>query len=106
MPGVELALHAAALEHVRPRRRKASAALIALTASLSMGGCADRVAQYEPPLFVDSGAPAAVSAAAGQPFSGGTDDASGNAASSDWSEQTYVYRGGRDPKTGLARTQL
>ena len=25
---------------------------------------------------------------------------------SGWSDQCYVYRGGRDPKTGLAYTQL
>jgi hypothetical protein len=27
-------------------------------------------------------------------------------AAQDWTKRTYVYRGGRDPKTGFARTQL
>jgi hypothetical protein len=27
-------------------------------------------------------------------------------AAAGWAERTYVYRGGRDPRSGLARSQL
>ncbi len=32
--------------------------------------------------------------------------ASEGSAASDWAEKTYVYRGGRDPKTGLALNRM
>jgi hypothetical protein len=108
MPGIEFAVRVAALERTHPRCRKAGAVLIALAASLSMGGCADKVAQYEAPLFMDSGAPSAADQAGTDQSSSspGHAYASEDTAASDWSQRTYVYRGGRDPKTGLARTQL
>lgn len=106
MPGVQFALSAAVLNRVILRRRNGKGAIGALAVSLSLGACADQVAQYEPPLFVDSGAPVAVGiASADQPFSSNA-SVNEDSAASGWSERTYVYRGGRDPKTGLARTQL
>jgi hypothetical protein len=41
--------------------------------------------------------------ASGARVDGAAEDVSGEAA---WSERTYVYRGGRDPKTGVAYNQM
>lgn len=82
----------------------ACAVLIALAASVGTGGCANQAAQYAPTSFVESGAPvAADQAVTDQSISHET---SRGSAASDWAERTYVYRGGRDPKTGRARMQL
>lgn len=106
MPATDALLLAGAFGCVTPRRRNGRAACIALVISLSLGGCANQVAQHEAPLFVDSGAPVAAGSAVADQSSSGDAGAGGTPAASSWAEQTYVYRGGRDPRTGLARTQL
>ena len=102
MPELEIEVSADKIERVRLWRRNASSALIGLALSLSAGGCADQVAQYQPSLFLDSGAPVLADAATADGTAGTNEDT----AASDWTKRTYVYRGGRDPKTGLARTRL
>lgn len=66
-------------------------------------GCAPETAQYAPPLLFD-GDPAAVAETIPAPSDSVSVTSVDNAA--DWLNRTYIYRGGRDPKTGLARTQL
>ena len=99
MPELEIEVSADKIERMRLWRRNASGALVGLALSLLAGGCADQVAQYQPSLFLDSGAPVLADAATAD----GTNE---DTAASDWTKRTYVYRGGRDPKTGLARTRL
>jgi hypothetical protein len=93
MPGVQL------------QSSSVTGALIGLAVALSAGGCADQVAQYQPPLFMDRGAPVVAGTATADEMTTST-AGTGEDAGSDWTKRTYVYRGGRDPKTGLARTQL
>ena len=106
MPELEIEVSADKIERVRLWRRNASSALIGLALSLSAGGCADQVAQYQPSLFLDSGAPVLADAATADGTAASTAGANEDTAASDWTKRTYVYRGGRDPKTGLARTRL
>src|SRR5262245_93734 len=84
----------------------ASGVLIVLAVALSAGGCADQVAQVRPSLFLDSGAPQLGDAATVDVTAADAAGVSEDATAQDWTKRTYVYRGGRDPKTGLARTQL
>jgi hypothetical protein len=68
---------------------------------LAAAGCAPETAHYAPSLF--GGDPSTVTETA--PASR-YDGFAASADTGDWLNRTYVYRGGRDPKTGLARTQL
>ncbi len=109
MPGVRFEGAAGKSERAEFCRSRPSGALIGLALSLAAGGCADQVAQYQPPLFINSGAPVATVAANAATADGADANAaavSEDTAASDWTKRTYVYRGGRDPKTGLARSQL
>ncbi len=106
MPEVRFKASAVEVKHVQLWRPNASGVLIALAVAFSAGGCADQVAQYQPSLFLDSGAPQLADTATADNAAAGTPSASGDTTASDWTQRTYVYRGGRDPKTGLARTQL
>jgi hypothetical protein len=113
MPEVPFKVSAVEVRRGPLWRPNAFGALIGIALSLSAGGCADQVAQYQPPLFVNSGAPVApvvsdvvTGSATVDVTAAGAADVSEDAAAQDWTKRTYVYRGGRDPKTGLARTQL
>lgn len=71
-------------------RQYSSAALIACVVSLLMGGCANQAAQTPSPIWQFNAT-----------------SIEGNLAEPQASaEPIYVYRGGRDPRTGLARIQM
>lgn len=42
----------------------------------------------------------------GSSASGGANSTGNDASGDDWTKRTYVYRGGRDPRTGLAYNQM
>jgi hypothetical protein len=100
------------------------ALLIACASSLSLGACAtqsEQVAEtkwhFDGTEYV-AGPSDAAYMSHGNPISSGTrssDDRSWGAGvsktewsqpTSEWSQRTYVYRGGRDPKTGIASGQM
>ena len=71
-------------------RQYSSAVLIACVVSLPMGGCANQAAQTPSPIWQFNAT-----------------SIEGNLAEPQASaEPVYIYRGGRDPKTGLARIQM
>jgi hypothetical protein len=84
--------------------RRFGGLLIVGAMALSLGACAHNVAdgptlqwQVTTDDGADAGAPA-LGAAAGASTAWGS--------ANEGAEEHYVYRGGRDPKTGLAFTQL
>jgi hypothetical protein len=94
--------------------RRASALLIALGAPLFAGACAHNVAdtpalQWRLDAAETDTADAANTAQAAAPdrsAEAAPATACGQPGQPGWSDRCYVYRGGRDPKTGLAYTQL
>jgi hypothetical protein len=81
--------------------KRFSALLITGTASLLLGACAHNVAetpalQWQVNTVEATGSGSAYGAAESSPASGCGESGDG----------CYVYRGGRDPQTGLAYTQL
>jgi hypothetical protein len=79
--------------------------------ALLSAGCASQTAQYATPYLTHGDAlmpdvsqgttPSAVAVPA-DPESAWSAETNAD----DWMNRTYVYRGGRDPKTGLAHTPL
>jgi hypothetical protein len=98
MPAIEPAFSVnVASGDTDPRRHALT--LLALALAVMAGGCASQSVQNDVPLFVGGDAPIA---ATGRPWA----QPSADPAASDWRRQTYVYRGGRDPSTGLAYIQM
>jgi hypothetical protein len=105
MPGVQLDFVPVEGEGEKRWLRAAAGALVCSITSFAASGCAREVAQYQPTLFMDGGASVVAEATKPDDTAASTTGASPSAVM-DWTHRTYVYRGGRDPKTGLARTQL
>lgn len=89
---------------MRAPARRFGGLLIAGAVSLSLGACAHNVAdapalqwQVNTVDAADASAPA---------FGADANASSSWGTASAGSDEHYVYRGGRDPKTGLAFTQL
>jgi hypothetical protein len=82
----------------------------ALGCALGMGGCASQMYGGTPSDMSASMAPQYAPGTYEPPYQVGgarDDDAEPVAASQQWAaEQRYEYRGGRDPVTGRAKTQM
>ena len=93
-------------------RTSRGALLITCALSLLVSACANQTEQTTATPWHFNGTQYAQSTSSsayspdGGPASGGANSASNDAVGDDWSKRTYVYRGGRDPKTGLAYNQM